>query len=319
MTNLASFVALPPMGVASVLFSVQQLYFTATLNGKQRTKPAAYSKFSKNKENSQYVEVGPRMGATLAYILPFIASSTFLCYQFYSRYYQDKAQPISLESVSQTLRSLTSKEKYVLAPTAMVFTHFLKRILECTFLHKYSAKNVRLVGALGISASYAMLNMGCMYFQNQAPSEYHETDGESAQVFGCLAWLVNQAPSEYHETRWRIGAGVWLLGLVGNLYHHYILSTLRKDAKSVQTESDNKKKYTIPSGGLFGYVWCPHYLFELMGWYGIAITSNTLNYWLMAGVYSSYLSGRAKSTEDWYLSTFEGDSQLTGNQRKAIL
>jgi len=294
MTNLASFVALPPMGVASVLFSVQQLYFTATLNGKQRTKPAAYSKFSKNKENSQYVEVGPRMGATLAYILPFIASSTFLCYQFYSRYYQDKAQPISLESVSQTLRSLTSKEKYVLAPTAMVFTHFLKRILECTFLHKYSAKNVRLVGALGISASYAMLNMGCMYFQNQAPSEYH-------------------------ETRWRIGAGVWLLGLVGNLYHHYILSTLRKDAKSVQTESDNKKKYTIPSGGLFGYVWCPHYLFELMGWYGIAITSNTLNYWLMAGVYSSYLSGRAKSTEDWYLSTFEGDSQLTGNQRKAIL
>lgn len=199
----------------------------------------------------------------------------------------------------ETVRNLNVQQKSILLPAAMVFAHFSKRIFECFFVHKYSAKphamNLR-TGRLvfGISSGYAMACFGCMYFQNKAPREYN-------------------------QTRVNIGIGVYALGLLGNAYHHHILSTLRKDAESVKNETDKKKKYSIPKGGLFGLVWTPHYFFELMGWYGIAITANTLNYWMMAGAYTSYLTGRAKSTEEWYLNVFEGDARLDGNKRKAII
>eukprot|EP01083_Nonionella_stella_P000162 481_1 len=176
----------------------------------------------------------------------------------------------------------------------MVLCHFSKRILETTFLHKFSAKQSRVKGAMAISTGYAFLTSGCMY-------------------------LHDQSTLHYNEKRFKIGATVWAIGIVGNLYHHYVLSTLRSDATKAKAEKDKKKKYSIPVGGLFGLVWCPHYLFELVGWYGIAIVSNTFNYWLMATCYSSYLSGRAKSTEQWYLDTFRGDERLSDNNRKAIL
>merc|ERR1719410_2723231 len=179
----------------------------------------------------------------------------------------------------------------------MVLAHFSKRILECALVHKYSAKSHRLSVRsfrliMGISSGYAMSSLGCMYYQN-----------------------IN--PRVYNKLRVNIGVGVFTLGLLGNAYHHWILSSLRKDAKSVRDETDKKKKYSIPKGGLFGLVWTPHYFFELMGWYGIAITANTLNYWLGAAIYTSYLSGRAISTQDWYLKTFEDDERLDGNNRKA--
>lgn len=201
-----------------------------------------------------------------------------------------------MKNVMDTVRNLSVQQKYMLLPTFMVFAHFSKRIFECWFVHKYSAKESKmsfksLRGALAISAGYGMASFGSMYYQNIAPRVYN-------------------------QKRVNIGIGVWALGLLGNAYHHYILSSLRKDAKSVQNVTDKKKKYSVPKGGLFGLVWTPHYFFELMGWYGIAITAGTLNYWLMAFGYSSYLSGRAVSTADWYLNVFPEEES---NNRKALV
>eukprot|EP01084_Bolivina_argentea_P052468 96386_1 len=291
--QINQYVQLPPLGIASALFTTIQIYYTSKSHSGQKTKPWAYSKFrketTKDAKKSKSFQVGPRMQAALSYSLPFISSAAFLCYQFYSRYYNNS------QSIMDIIRNLKTEDKAVLLPTFMIFSHFLKRILECTFVHKYSST--------GGSAMRALTTISLAYTQMVLPSLYFQ----------------NLAPCKYDKTRIKIGLTVYILGLTGNIYHHYILSSVRKDVQQVKNERDNKKKYTIPTGGLFGFVWTPHYMFELIGWYGMAITANTLNYWLMAATYTSYLTGRAVSTKEWYLKTFKDDPQLRDNKRKAII
>ena len=56
----------------------------------------------------------------------------------------------------------------------------------------------------------------------------------------------------------------------------------------------------MPNGGLFNLVCCPHYLFELLGWLGVALVfSHPLGItvlWMMV----NYLFGRAHLTLKWY-------------------
>merc|ERR1712187_646778 len=57
-----------------------------------------------------------------------------------------------------------------------------------------------------------------------------------------------------------LGATIWLIGTLGNFYHHWLLPRLRSDSNAA-----NQFKYKVPRGGLFWYVCCPHYLMELIG------------------------------------------------------
>ena len=63
------------------------------------------------------------------------------------------------------------------------------------------------------------------------------------------------------------GVALFLLGITDNLYHDHLLSRLR--------EKDDKG-YKIPKGGLFQYVICPQYLFEVIGFIGVAFISQTI-------------------------------------------
>eukprot|EP00555_Chaetoceros_dichaeta_P007428 CAMPEP_0198270584 /NCGR_PEP_ID=MMETSP1447-20131203/45615_1 /TAXON_ID=420782 /ORGANISM="Chaetoceros dichaeta, Strain CCMP1751" /LENGTH=66 /DNA_ID=CAMNT_0043962685 /DNA_START=94 /DNA_END=291 /DNA_ORIENTATION=+ len=63
-----------------------------------------------------------------------------------------------------------------------------------------------------------------------------------------------------------VGTGLFAVGIIGNFYHHYLLATLRSSG-----DSQSKKRYVAPNGGLFDYVAAPHYLFELILWLGISI------------------------------------------------
>ncbi|MBA0725564.1 hypothetical protein Golax_022143 [Gossypium laxum] len=62
----------------------------------------------------------------------------------------------------------------------------------------------------------------------------------------------NQGLSEPSIDLKYLGVVLFLIGISGNFYHHYLLSKLR-------TKGD--KEYKIPKGGLFELVICPHYLF----------------------------------------------------------
>ncbi|KAK9283305.1 hypothetical protein L1049_011543 [Liquidambar formosana] len=92
------------------------------------------------------------------------------------------------------------------------------------------------------------------------------------------------------------GIVLFLMGISGNLYHHYLLSKLREEGD---------KEYKIPKGGLFHLVICPHYLFEILGFLGVSFISQTLYaFSLVIGV-ALYLMGRSYATKRWYLAKFE--------------
>ena len=91
--------------------------------------------------------------------------------------------------------------------------------------------------------------------------------------------------------------GLFSVGILGNLYHHYLLSILR-GGKSAN------KEYEVPQGGLFSYVAAPHYFFELIGWLGIAVVSEHINIYLVLASMTSYLSGRSFAQNEWNKQKF---------------
>ncbi|MFQ6655561.1 hypothetical protein Gotur_026069 [Gossypium turneri] len=93
-----------------------------------------------------------------------------------------------------------------------------------------------------------------------------------------------------------LGIALFLIGISGNFYHHYLLSKLR-------TKGD--KDYKIPKGGLFELVICPHYLFEILEFLGISLISQTLYSFSVTLGSALYLMCRSYVTRKWYVSKFE--------------
>ena len=99
-----------------------------------------------------------------------------------------------------------------------------------------------------------------------------------------------------------LGTGVVLavVGNAGNFYHHFLLSQLR------ETESGSgKKKYEVPHGGLFEYVACPHYFFEIVAFIGFAMASQNVVglcnvVWVVA-----YLGARSERCAKYYVEKIE--------------
>ncbi|KAL3921494.1 MAG: hypothetical protein SGARI_006669 [Bacillariaceae sp.] len=110
------------------------------------------------------------------------------------------------------------------APTAvagwMVLAHFLKRDLEVLFLHKYSGETelnaARLIGLMYALTSFMI----------------------------CLVAVPTPPTSE----ELCASIGLFVVGSLGNLYHHYLLAQLRRASSTT-----SHKKYVAPRGGLFEY------------------------------------------------------------------
>lgn len=151
--------------------------------------------------------------------------------------------------------------------------HFLKRVLEVLFVHRFGGSGVARDAAIPIALSYFLSTVTMIYAQ----------------------YLSVEFSEPSFDLKYA-GVVLFLLGIVGNFYHHYILATLR---------GKGEKEYKIPKGGLFNLVICPHYLFEVLGFVGvscIAQTPYTLSF--TAGT-TLYLMGRSYATKKWYLSKFE--------------
>lgn len=92
------------------------------------------------------------------------------------------------------------------------------------------------------------------------------------------------------------GVVLFLVGIMGNLYHHFLLSKLR-------VKGD--KGYKIPKGGLFKLVICPHYLFEIIDFVGVTFISPTVYACSFTLGTFFYLMGRSYATRKWYVSKFQ--------------
>ncbi|KAF8732220.1 hypothetical protein HU200_016195 [Digitaria exilis] len=163
--------------------------------------------------------------------------------------------------------------------SAALAIHFLKRVLEVLFVHRYSG-SMPLDTAVTIGTSYLLSTVTLIYAQH----------------------LSHGLPDPPVDLLYP-GVAVFAVGIAGNFYHHYLLSRLRAAAAGGGGGGD--KGYKIPSGGLFELVVCPHYLFEIVGFFGFAMISQTLYALALATGTAAYLAGRSCATRRWYESKFE--------------
>ncbi|KAJ0725385.1 putative 3-oxo-5-alpha-steroid 4-dehydrogenase (NADP(+)) [Helianthus annuus] len=149
--------------------------------------------------------------------------------------------------------------------------HFLKRVLEVLFLHKYSG-SMGLESTIIITLSYTISTATMIYAQ----------------------YLSRDLPNPPIDLKY-IGVGLFLIGIVGNFYHHNILANLRKEGD---------KEYKIPQGGLFDLIICPHYVFEIFDYVGMSCISQTPYAFAFTLGTICYLMGRSYATREWYISKF---------------
>ncbi|KAL4599346.1 hypothetical protein ACB092_11G120100 [Castanea dentata] len=150
--------------------------------------------------------------------------------------------------------------------------HFFKRIFEVLVVHQFSGGMI-LDSAIPISLSYFLSTASMIYAQ-------------------YLSQDISEPPVDLKYP----GILLFLIGIGGNFYHHYLLSKLR---------GKGDKEYRIPNGGLFDLVICPHYLFEIIDFLGISFISQTLYAFSFTLGTIFYLMGRSYATRRWYLSKFE--------------
>lgn len=161
-----------------------------------------------------------------------------------------------------------------------LWVHFAKRTLEVMFLHVYS----------GRAALTVMAPIGLSYTMNSAII---------LNAAGSGAEPITLAESG-------LGLGLFALGQLGNLYHHYVLAALRRPKGPAAEEAvlDSTGRYALPTGGLFSLVTMPHYFCELVAWFGLVAAVPRLNILLVATGMTSYLAGRSAATTAWYKERF---------------
>ncbi|RLN35753.1 3-oxo-5-alpha-steroid 4-dehydrogenase 1-like [Panicum miliaceum] len=158
---------------------------------------------------------------------------------------------------------------------AAVAAHLLKRVLEVLLVHRYSG-SMPLATALLISSCHLFNAVAMIYVQRL--SRGLPEPAVDLLFPGVLAFAV---------------------GAAGNFYHHLLLSRLRAGG------GGGDKGYRIPRGGLFGLVACPHYLFEIVAFFGFAMIAQTVYALVVAVGSAAYLAGRSSATRKWYASKFE--------------
>lgn len=153
----------------------------------------------------------------------------------------------------------------------MISLHFTKRLAEVLFVHRYS-------GVMNVSAVVV------------SSAVYTST---TVVLAGIAALLVPATLVESGAfTPWyRLGVTAFCVGLVGNAYHHRVLATLRPSGGT---------GYGFPRRGLFRWVSCPHYLFEVVTWLGLALVFHHVAAWIALGGIAGYLAARSDTTRTWY-------------------
>jgi len=169
----------------------------------------------------------------------------------------------------------------------LIAVHFLKRCLEVLFVHQYSGSVSAAVSG-GIGIFYGLISLIVVGMQ------------------GTVDPAIYQAGVS--NTLLAAGLALFSIGQAGNLYHHILLARLRGAKAEGDTSSidpaTRKRSYQLPTGGLFDLVTMPHYLFEIIAWVGLSLCTQQLNVILVAAGMSSYLSGRAAATTEWYRQKF---------------
>merc|ERR1712086_553175 len=165
----------------------------------------------------------------------------------------------------------------------MLFGHYLKREVEVMYVHKYSGQ-IHLPSSCMISVAYGLAALGVSHFTEDAEQQ--------------LRMASRHREQQQLDSMDVVAAVLYVIGQLGNGYHHMLLASLR---------SDKTKGYVLPCKGLFPLVACPHYFFELVSWAGVALGSRSLFGYLNLASMIHYLAGRSFATSRWYRTKFGSD------------
>ena len=170
----------------------------------------------------------------------------------------------------------------------MITIHFGKRTFECNCVHRYSGQ-MPFVSAVTISTFYSLMAFICIHYASISGEQHDPIISPESNV-ETFEKNTTQIMNTFFS-----GIVLFLIGQLGNLYHHYLLATLRSKGRPIG-------KYSVPMGGLFsnlGGVACPHYLFELIGWYGIVIVTKHACILLFTMGMTVYLIDRSSGQNEW--------------------
>jgi len=155
----------------------------------------------------------------------------------------------------------------------MCILHFLKRVVETLFLHRYSGEVAPYISIM-IAFAYVQMAAARLYYQSLVPAAFYEG----------------------HDNLLYVGLVLFFVGQMGNLYHHYLQTTWKR-GKNLQ--------YVVPHGGMFSLIACPHYFFEIIAFFGFSLVAQDLFGFLGTFGVIGNLFGRSVATSNYYRQKFK--------------
>lgn len=150
-------------------------------------------------------------------------------------------------------RPKTQYDRLQVAAFGCVTFHFVKRELETEFVHRFSKSTMQLKNLFKNCSHYWLLSgVGLAYFLYRP--EYVVPDFVKSNPDMCIPLFI----------------GTFLMAEYGNFQCHLILMRLRRP---------NTKERGVPRGGLFDYVTCANYTYELLAWLIFCFFTQTLIGW----------------------------------------
>ncbi|RSL46626.1 hypothetical protein CEP54_013762 [Fusarium duplospermum] len=149
----------------------------------------------------------------------------------------------------------------------MIMLHFLKREYETLFVHKFSANTMPIKNIFKNSFFYWVVSGGlCAYCLYHPSSLAARADVPAMDILGLV---------------------IYLFGELSNATVHRYLASLRS------TGGTERK---IPVGHGFELVTCPNYMFEIIAWLGMVVTSRdwSVAFFIAIGAAQMFFWGKAK-------------------------
>ncbi|OLN87172.1 putative enoyl reductase [Colletotrichum chlorophyti] len=170
--------------------------------------------------------------------------------------------------------------KQPLTPTqnlvfAMFLGHFLKREYETLFVHKFSANTMPIRNIFKNSFFYwVFAGFICAWHIYSPTSPTALARNDAVDVLGTIIFVFGEA---------------------SNAIVHLNLSSLR---------SPGGTERQIPRGYGFSIVTCPNYMFEIIAWIGVIVTSRSWSVALFIALGAAQMASWAKGKERAYRKEF---------------
>ncbi|PPQ64844.1 hypothetical protein CVT24_008210 [Panaeolus cyanescens] len=199
---------------------------------------APFGRFTPKNQNSRLVVDGIK-----AWIFMELISPLTFCYAFYT-------SPLTAQRPPLQLPSLGARHSIL---AACFLLHYANRAILSPLRTPSRSKTHIIVPLSAIG--FNIINGGLMGAYLSSP-------------FTRL-YLRNVPNTTFYT-----GLAVWIIGLLGNIYHDEILLNIRRRAQA-KTE---KQHYAIPQGGLYRFISYPNYFCEWIEWLGFAVAASPISF-----------------------------------------